>query len=1219
VTYIHQNTLVTFQTTTGAFTANMNFFQLEDGSVYMMPNPQESPRSTFRYEKASAGQEVTGWSVPLLDGTDNGFPPMEGDWAGTTFPEPGPDPDGVVDGEDSAENMGVGYDDSNAPTDGGGDLITNGADSIEGNGGNDTINGGGGNDTIDGGADDDRILGGGGNDSLLGNTGNDTLLGGNGNDILDGGTGNDSLDGGIGIDTLTGGLGADTLAGGEGDDNLTVGSGDNADGGTGDDVFILDPTNTDGPGTIVIDGGADGTSGFPDDLTNGNDGDTLDFTGLDNVTVITAPVDDGTGSFSGVVSYTNAEGEVITVDFTEIENVRGLPNPSNQIVDGENSSELMNPGYNDANGPTDSGGDIIDGADGPNDTILGNGGDDTINAGEGTDLVFGGSGNDVIDGGAANDTLTGDFSADITDTVVDPSTINGDDTISGGAGDDVIYGDSGEQVDIGIRTFDFADGRNQDLGDTTVRVQTSGDIGYGDGRSPVTVNLEQLPGEWSTGDTRSDGSFHVDNFGLRDVNGNPIDGSTTYVWSYSEPVQGFSMVVGQIDDGDNVGISATGPNGEAVQLFFTAGSSLTPIGSGTGVSVVSTSNGTFATNPDTTLTVWANEPVARIDFGLSGQHEVYIAGPSFGPAVGYEPINSDGGDDQIIGGEGADTMFGEGGDDTFVVGSAADGAGDVISGGNGPDQTTDNDVLDLRGAGQVTINDAADATDDGATTGTVTFADGSTLEFSQIETILTDPQDLPPVANDDAITIDEDAAPVTINVLANDTDPNGDPLTVVSASVPAEQGTVAVIGNQVVFTPAENFNGEATITYTIEDPAGNQASAEVAVTVTPVDDAPVTNPDVATTDEDTPVTIDPLANDTDPDGQDLAISGTPTSPNGTVTVNPDGTIEFTPDPDFNGTTTIDYIAVDPDGNETPGQVTVTVNPVDDAPVTNPDVATTDENTPVTIDPLANDTDPDGQPLEILGTPTSPNGTVTVNPDGTIEFTPDPDFNGTTTIDYIAVDPDGNETPGQVTVTVNPVDDAPVTNPDTATTDEDTPVIIDPLANDTDPDGQPLAISGTPTSPDGTVTVNPDGTIEFTPDPDFNGTTTIDYIAVDPDGNETPGQVTVTVNPVDDAPVTNPDTATTDEDTPVTIDPLANDTDPDGQPLSFAGTPTSPDGTVTVNPDGTIEFTPDPDFNGTTTIDYIAVDPDGNETPGTITVTVDPVDDAPVTNPDVECH
>jgi len=88
VTYIHQNTLVTFQTTTGAFTANMNFFQLEDGSVYMMPNPQESPTSVFRYENASAGQEVTGWSVPLLDTSDNGFPPMEGDWAGTTFPEP---------------------------------------------------------------------------------------------------------------------------------------------------------------------------------------------------------------------------------------------------------------------------------------------------------------------------------------------------------------------------------------------------------------------------------------------------------------------------------------------------------------------------------------------------------------------------------------------------------------------------------------------------------------------------------------------------------------------------------------------------------------------------------------------------------------------------------------------------------------------------------------------------------------------------------------------------------------------------------------------------------------------------------------------------------------------------------------------------------------------------------------------------------------------------
>ena len=108
-------------------------------------------------------------------------------------------------------------------------------------------------------------------------------------------------------------------------------------------------------------------------------------------------------------------------------------------------------------------------------------------------------------------------------------------------------------------------------------------------------------------------------------------------------------------------------------------------------------------------------------------------------AFSEQTSSSDGGNDTLTGGEGADTMFGEGGDDTFLVGSAAEGAGDVITGGNGPDENTDNDILDLRGAGNVTINQSADVNDAGATAGTVTFSDGSTLQFSQIEQILTDP------------------------------------------------------------------------------------------------------------------------------------------------------------------------------------------------------------------------------------------------------------------------------------------------------------------------------------------------------------------------------------------------------------------------------------------------------------------------------------------------
>jgi hypothetical protein len=273
-------------------------------------------------------------------------------------------PDDIVDGEDTGETMSLGY------TDAQGDQITTGDDFILGNVGDDTIDGDAGNDTIDGGADNDSIDGGTGDDSLLGGVGSDTLVGGDGadtldggteddsidggtgndsllggdgldtlsggvgadtldggaeNDSIDGGTGNDSLLGGVGSDTLAGGLGADTLDGGAGDDDLTAASGDTASGGGGDDAFILDPTNTDGPGTITLDGGDDATSGSPAGTENGNAGDSLDFTGLTNVQLVTGPVDDGTGSLSGTVSYENIDGETITVNFSEIENLSGVP------------------------------------------------------------------------------------------------------------------------------------------------------------------------------------------------------------------------------------------------------------------------------------------------------------------------------------------------------------------------------------------------------------------------------------------------------------------------------------------------------------------------------------------------------------------------------------------------------------------------------------------------------------------------------------------------------------------------------------------------------------------------------------------------------------------------------------------------------------------------------------------------------------------------------
>ena len=157
------------------------------------------------------------------------------------------------------------------------------------------------------------------------------------------------------------------------------------------------------------------------------------------------------------------------------------------------------------------------------------------------------------------------------------------------------------------------------------------------------------------------------------------------------------------------------------------------------------------------------------------------------------------------------------------------------------------------------------------------------------------------------------------------------------------------------------------------------------------------------------------------------------------------------------------------------------------------------------------------------------------------------FNGDATISYTVSDPFGLTDSAVHVVTVTPVDDAPVAEDDAAETPEDTPVTIDVLANDSDPDGDPLTVTEA-TSPDGTVEITPEGLV-FTPAENFNGPTTISYTVADPDGNESTATVAVDVTPVNDAPDAVDDADETAFETAVTVDLLANDTDVDGDDLT----------------------------------------------------------------------
>ncbi|MCE9665879.1 Ig-like domain-containing protein [Halomonas sp. M5N1S17] len=197
-----------------------------------------------------------------------------------------------------------------------------------------------------------------------------------------------------------------------------------------------------------------------------------------------------------------------------------------------------------------------------------------------------------------------------------------------------------------------------------------------------------------------------------------------------------------------------------------------------------------------------------------------------------------------------------------------------------------------------------------------------------------------------------------------------------------------------------------------------------------------------------------------------------------------------------------------------------VAPINNPPVANDDTVSTLEGKAVQIAVLDNDSDPDGDPLTVGAVTQPSNGSVSINADGTITYTPDEGFFGSDSFTYQASDGDLLSAPATVLVTVNqaePTNSPPVANDDTASTTQGQAVQIAVLANDSDPDGDPLTV-GTVTQPsNGSVSINTDGTITYTPDAGFFGSDSFTYRASDGDLLSDPATVLITVNQAEEPP------------------------------------------------------------------------------------------------------
>ncbi|HAV1369273.1 TPA: tandem-95 repeat protein, partial [Vibrio parahaemolyticus] len=401
----------------------------------------------------------------------------------------------------------------------------------------------------------------------------------------------------------------------------------------------------------------------------------------------------------------------------------------------------------------------------------------------------------------------------------------------------------------------------------------------------------------------------------------------------------------------------------------------------------------------------------------------------------------------------------------------------------------------------------------GKDTFTYVVTSGGVSESTTVTVNVTPVNDAP-VAKDDIATTQEDTA-VTIDVLSNDTDVDGDKLSIQSATVPEAQGKVEIVDGKLVFTPAENFNGHAEITYTVTDGALTD-QATVKVTVNAVNDTPVVESNIADqalAEDFTPYTIDLNTAFSDVDNVDGELTFSVSGNSNIQVAIVNGIATITPTADWNGSETLTFTATDPSGESVSQTVDFTVAPVVDIEADSTNVV---EDTPTIINVLGNDTFEGKDKVVSLDAENGPkNGTVTVNNDGTVTYTPDDNYVGKDTFTYVVTSGGVSEST-TVTVNVTPVNDAPVAKDDIATTQEDTAVTIDVLSNDTDVDGDKLSIqSATVPEAQGKVEIV-DGKLVFTPAENFNGQAEITYTVTDGQLTDE-AKVTVTVNPVNDAP------------------------------------------------------------------------------------------------------
>ncbi|MEZ8202920.1 cadherin-like domain-containing protein, partial [Vibrio splendidus] len=480
-----------------------------------------------------------------------------------------------------------------------------------------------------------------------------------------------------------------------------------------------------------------------------------------------------------------------------------------------------------------------------------------------------------------------------------------------------------------------------------------------------------------------------------------------------------------------------------------------------------------------------------------------------------------------------------------------------------------------------------------------------------------------PVPEDKTFEIEEDGTLIftDADLLTGATDIEGDNLTVEGVTYDGGDGILTDNGNGTyTFAPNENFNGDVNFGFDVSD-GTDTVSANIDVSVTAVDDAPVSGDLAYSIDEDGSIRLSQeqlLSQASDVEGDDLTASSLTVDGDATVVANDDGSFTITPDENFNGDIDISFDISD-GTNTVQASADLTVNPVNDLPVPQDQQFSVEEDGTLIFtdaDLLTGATDIEGDNLTVEGvTYDGGDGILTDNGNGTYTFAPNENFNGDVNFGFDVSD--GTDTvSANIDVSVTAVDDAPVSGDLAYSIDEDGSIRLSQeqlLSQASDVEGDDLTASDLTVGGDATVVANDDGSFTITPDDNFNGDIDISFDISD-GTNTVQASADLTVNPVNDLPVPQDQQFSVEEDGTLIFtdaDLLTGATDIEGDNLTVEGvTYDGGDGILTDNGNGTYTFAPNENFNGDVNFGFDVSD--GTDTvSASIDVSVTAVDDAPV--------